>query len=222
MAVETQAPHKCKKVAIVGGSKSRFKAPYDDDTWDIWAFSSIRLPTPRITRWFELHSLEDLQGQLKHDTPYRLSYRRYLQFMLQLDCPIYMQRTHEEIPNSVEYPLQAALDAFGKCFTSTVSYLIALAILEGYETIGVWGIRLKIKTIYARQRPGVEYLLGVAKQRGIHIYLPKSSPLHIPTSPVITPTDILYGYDWESPKAWWRGTPPIGKRRTQHHKRIRR
>lgn len=196
-----------KKVAIIGGARSRSRAPYDDQSWEIWAFSSLRLNTPRFTRWFEMHSLEDLRGQLRKDTQRRLSYRSYLRFLQQLTCPVYMQRKHETIPYSVKYPLQEALAAFGRCFTSTASYLLALAILEGYETMGVWGIHLTEKTVYARQRPGVEYLLGLARQKGINIYLPPKCPLRIPTSPELPVTDILYGYDWMSPRAWWRRKP---------------
>jgi len=193
-----------KKVAIIGGAATRTEAPWDDPSWEIWSFSSLRLPHPRITRWFEMHALGDLAGQLKKDTKRRWSFRIYLRFLQQLDCPVYMQHVCDVVPNSVAYPLQEALEAFGRCFTSTASYLLALAILEKYDVIGVWGIHLTEKTVYARQRPGVEYLLGVAKQRGIQIILPRGSPLRIPEHPVLTPTEVLYGYDWESPGAWWR------------------
>lgn len=213
MGYEGQSPHSPKKVAIVGGARSRTKAPYEDLSWEIWAFSSLRLPTPRITRWFEMHALGDLQGQLRQNTKRRLSYRSYLRFLQQLDCPIFMQTAHDIIPKSVEYPLQEALDAFGRCFTSTASYLISLAILEEYETIGVWGIHLTEQTVYARQRPGVEYLLGVARTRGIEVYLPPGCPLRIPMPPILTVTDVLYGYDWQSPMAWWRRRPRRRKRR---------
>lgn len=130
------------RVAIVGGGPSRDLAPYDDTTWDIWAFSSLRLHTPRITCWFEMHALGDLRQQLRRPTPRRRSYQGYMRFLQRLECPIYMQRVHRTIPNSVRYPIEEALAAFGRCFTSTASYLIALAILQGYETIGVWGIHL--------------------------------------------------------------------------------
>jgi hypothetical protein len=201
---EEQVPQITTKVAIIGGASTRNAAPYADLTWDIWAFSSLRQYTPRISRWFEMHALDDLQGQLREDTPRRLSYQNYLKFLQELTCPIYMQRAYQEIPTSVEYPLDTALATFGRCFTSTASYLLALAILEGYQTIGVWGIHLTERTVYARQRPGVEYLLGVAQQRGVHIYLPRRSPLRIPVRPVLPATDVLYGYDWQSPQAWWR------------------
>ena len=195
------------KVAVVGGAWTRRKAPYGDPSWEIWAFSSLRLHTPRITRWFEMHALGDLKDKLRRDTPRRRSYRSYMAFLQRLTCPVYMQERHDFLPTSVAYPLQEALDAFGRCFTSTASYLIALAILEGFRTIGVWGIHLTAKNVYARQRPGIEYLLGVARQRGIRVYVPPESPLRVPENPRVMPTDVLYGYDWQSPGAWWRKGP---------------
>lgn len=202
-----------KKVAIIGGAESRARAPYGDHSWDIWAFSSLKLHTPRITRWFEMHALGDLKSQLRRETRQKMSYLKYMQFLKQLDCPVYMQQVHEDMPNSVRYPIEDALNAFGRCFTSTVSYLIALAMLEGYDTIGVWGVHLVVGRAYTRQRPAVEYLLGVAQQRGINVYLPAGCPLRVPAKPVFPSTDILYGYDWQSPKAWWR-RPPTQKRRS--------
>lgn len=202
-----------RRVAIVGGASSRTLAPYDDPAWEIWAFSSLRLKTPRFTRWFEIHALDDLREQLRRDTERRLSFTSYMRFLKSLDCPVYMQKRHADVPASVEYPLQQVLEHFGKCFTSTASYLIALAILEGYQTIGVWGVHLTERTVYARQRPGVEYLLGVAAQRGIEIVLPEGCPLRVPTRPVFPATEILYGYDWRSPRAWWRKRPRRRPRR---------
>lgn len=193
-----------RKVAIVGGAHTRRLAPYNDETWEIWAFASLRLNTPRVTRWFEMHALEDLRSQLIRDTVKRRSYESYMAFLKSLDVPIYMQETHPEIPRSVRYPLEDALAAFGPCFGSTVSYMIALAILEAVDTIGVWGVHLTHKSVYRRQRPGVEYLLGVARQQGIDVVLPRGCPLKVPKKPVLPKSDILYGYDWTSPKAWWR------------------
>lgn len=209
MATETpmSAP---RRVAIVGGARTRSLAPYDDPTWDIWAFSSLRLRTPRVTRWFEMHALPDLRSQLRKATKRRHSYAGYMRFLQRLDCPVYMQRTHRTIPNSVRYPLREAVQTFGRCFTSTASYLIALAILEGYDTIGVWGIHLTARSIYARQRPTVEYLLGVARRRGIQVVIPRGVPLRVPARPRVVRTRILYGYDWRSRYAWWRK----GRRRT--------
>lgn len=193
-----------RHVAIVGGAPSRRWAPYGDPAWEIWAFSSLRLHTPRITRWFEMHAPGDLRSQLKVDTRWRLSYRSYCRFLMNLTCPVYMQQTFPAIPGSVRYPLEQALRTFGRCFTSTASYMIALAIMEGCDTIGVWGIQLTSPAVYGRQRPAIEYLLGVARQRGIRVVLAPGSTLKVPPRPRLPVTPVLYGYDWRSPGAWWR------------------
>ena len=51
--------------------------------------------------------------------------------------------------------------------------MLGLAILEGFETIGLWGIELMIGTEYFYQRMCVEYLIGFAKAKGIEIILPE-------------------------------------------------
>ena len=67
------------------------------------------------------------------------------------------------------------------------------------------GVHLTHNSVYRRQRPGVEYLSsGLARQRGIEVLLPRGCPLRIPRKPVLPKAEILYGYDWTSPKAWWR------------------
>lgn len=201
---ETPARGTGRKIAIVGGAPTRRLAPYDDESWDIWAFSSLRLNTPRVTRWFEMHAPGDLATQLTRSTAQRRSYVEYVRFLKNLSCPLVAQRRWPQLPHSVEYPLKAALRTFGRCFSSTVSYMIALALLEGCDVIGVWGVHLTAGTVYARQRPGVEYLLGVARQRGVDVYLPPGCPLHVPENPRLPHADVLYGYDWRSPRAWWR------------------
>ena len=199
-----------RKVAIVGGGPTRALAPFDDPNWEIWAFSSRRWRPPRITRWFELHALTDLRQQLASRKPGRRTFPEYWRFLRSLTCPVYMQRRHRAIPNSVRYPLAAVLKRFGKCFTSTASYLIALAIAEGVHAIGLWGVNPKGSDEasgdedYSRQRAAIEYLLGVARQRGIEVVLPPGVSLRVPNRPRFVATPVLYAYDWRSPDAWWR------------------
>lgn len=208
------------KVAIVGGGPTRKKAPYKDKSWDIWAFSSTHDRYPRITRWFEIHALADLKQQLATKKRGRRTYPNYMRFMRRLRCPVYMQRRHRSIPCSVPFPKQKVLKAFGRCFTSTASYLIALAILEGYKVIGLWGIDLKGSS-YDRQRPAIEYLLGVAVKRGIRVVIPRGSKIRVPQRPKFVATRVLYAYDWRSPGAWWRKRV-LARLRKRRRKRVKK
>jgi hypothetical protein len=44
------------KVAILGKLPTKFKAPFDDKEWDIWACNCHKEELPRITRWFDIHA----------------------------------------------------------------------------------------------------------------------------------------------------------------------
>ncbi|MGI6610576.1 MAG: hypothetical protein ACOX4G_08705 [Limnochordia bacterium] len=192
-----------KRVAIVGGGPSRRRAPYRDPSWEIWGFSSRLYRYPRVTRWFELHAITDLRQQLATKKPGRRSFQGYMRFMRQFNGPVYMQRTHPRIPNSVPFPMRKLRKEFGRCFTSTASYLIALAITEGYDTIGLWGIDVKRRE-YLRQRPAIRYLLSVARQRGIEVRFARGCALRLRRTPRPVTTRVLYAYGWRSRHAWWR------------------
>jgi len=217
-----------RKVAIVGGGPTRRDAPYGDCSWEIWGFSSHKWRFPRVTRWFEIHHLTDLKQQLATRKPGRRSFKNYMHFMRSLECPVYMAKAHPKIPQSVTFPLDRLLKEFGRCFTSTASYLVALAILEGYDVIGLWGIDPTSKS-YSYQRPTLKYLLAIAKQRGIRIVFPPGLRLKIPDQPRFVRTRVLYAYGWRSKHAWWRDRVRKrlrklrkGKLRKKHLKRRRR
>ena len=218
---ETLVASTPKKVAIVGGGPTRKKAPFKDPSWEIWAFSSIKWRFPRITRWFEIHHLTDLRQQLATRKAGRRSYRNYMRFMRRLKCPVYMAKAHRKIPNSVVFPAKTLVKEFGRCFTSTASFLVALAISEGYDVIGLWGIDPTSKS-YSYQRPTLKYLLAIAKQRGIKIVLPKGLRLKIPKKPRFVRTKVLYAYGWRSKHAWWRDRVRKRLRALRRRRRRRR
>jgi len=191
-----------KKVAIVGGGPTKSKAPLADQSWDIWTFGRAKQKLARFDRWFEMHSIPQLRA-LRGDRRTKMRYPEYWRFLGKLRCPVYMQKRHSDIPASVPYPLERAIKEFGRCFTSTVSYMIALAIMEGYSHIGLWGIDLTDRAEYLYERAAVEYLLGVAAARGIVVVLPASCTLTVPLHPKPVYTQVLYGYDWDHPEAWW-------------------
>ena len=211
-----KSARKIKRVAIVGGGETRRKAPFKNKSWEIWAFSSRRDRYPRVDRWFEIHAMKDLRQQLAKRKPGRRSFRNYMRFMRRLKCPVYMQKVHPKIRTSVKFPKDELVAEFGRIFTSTASYLLALAIKEGYQEIGLWGVNPKGKD-YARQRPAIRYLLGLAHQRGIRLRLPKGFSIRVPKKPKVVKTKVLYAYDWRSRHAWWRK-----RLRKKHRKRARR
>lgn len=190
-----------KKVAIVGGSSSREEAPIMDESWEVWGLGAKRHSLPRATRWFEIHSIPQLKRHYSKKN--KRGCENHLNFLASLDCPVYMQKPHPQVPNSVAYPLAKVLKECGRCFTSSISYMIGLAIYERFEGIGIWGVQMVSKKEYIHQWAAVRYLLALAKQRGIGVYLHPQCPIPIPDKPELPYTDVLYGYHWNHPKAWW-------------------
>src|SRR5690606_29606582 len=133
----------------------------------------------------------------------RRSFAEYVNFMRKLKCPVYMQKRFKYIPRSVPFPKDKLVAEFGRCFTSTASFLVALAIMEGYKVIGLWGVN-PVGKDYSQQRPALEYLLSVAHQRGIRLRFPEGVHFHISKPPKTYFTPVLYAYEWKSPGAWWR------------------
>jgi hypothetical protein len=76
-------------------------------------------------------------------------------------------------------------------FNNSISWMLALAIAEGFEEIGIYGVDMALDGVtgaeYNHQRPSCEYFLGIAWGRGIRVHLPETSEL--------LKCAYLYGFD---------------------------
>lgn len=78
---------------------------------------------------------------------------------------IYMQEADPRVPNSVRYPLEAAQELAGvKMFSTTFAYMAALAILQGYEVIKIYGVELSASE-YEYQANGYLFWFGFLRGR---------------------------------------------------------
>ncbi len=174
------------KVALVGACpSSRLLAPYRDPQWQIWGCSpdNARI-MPRIDAWFDPH------GDL--GWPHAPSWEEnYLAWMRALPCRVYVQRT-DLIPNAIEFPAYALVQQFGGFwFTSTMAWMMAFAITQDVEEIGIYGADMAARTEYAVQKPAMHHWMHEAATRGIKVYVPPESDLLQPPP--------LYGYSVMSP-----------------------
>jgi hypothetical protein len=195
-----KAPAKKEKVCIVGCSNTKDLAPYHrTDEFEFWGVNNLFLTLPDMpwTRWWEIHLIENEGGKwLRRKEPEFRGQKveEYLKALAKLPCPVYMQTTNPLVPNAIEYPLAAVLNDCGNYFTNTISYQIALAILEKFKEIHVYGVDMAVDTEYAWQRPSCEYLLGVAAGRGIEICMPDACDL--------LKTRFLYGFQEQQSLPW--------------------
>lgn len=186
----TAAPDVRPKCAILGFTDSRAETPYGDPEFEVWGLNELyRMPDieaqtlQKFHRWFEIHDRRVLAEE-KGVPP---KWPPHLESLARFPIPVYMQKHHDDIPPSVPYP---KADVEQVCaegalmwpngnpyFTSSIAWMIGLAIAEGFEEIHVYGVDMANDTEWAGERPCCEYMLGLAQGRGAHTYVPRTSDL---------------------------------------------
>lgn len=200
LEVPTEGP---RKIAIIGKAPSSVAlAPYGDPTWEVWILNTLghASEVPRWDRQFELHDLELTKAK---------EYGDYYQWLSRQTRPVFLRDSPPaEFKNGVQFPLGQILDHFkdlsGRAYiTNTVSHMVALALFEHenglpVSDIGIWGVDMAQHALqgaghvgwftseYARQRPSVEYWLGVAEGKGVKV--------HVPSQSDILKTACIYGF----------------------------
>lgn len=132
------------RLAILGKCSTKYDAPFNDKTFDIWSYNihkdADRLP--RVDVWFDLHT--NVMPNPKAN-------------VFRKDFPI---RECEELVG-------------GKYFNNTLSYLIAYAILKGYQEIWLYGTRfVNDQESRGREFNNVRELIFFARGKGIKVYAP--------------------------------------------------
>jgi hypothetical protein len=182
------------KIAIVGTApSSRMLAPYDDKDWQIWALGAAnRGALPRIDTWFEMHPLDFFEQEKMFE---------YLAWMSTLP-KVFLLKESEDHPNAERFPIEPAAAEFGDFFfSSSVAYVMAMAIMQKPEAIGLYGIDMATDDEYLQQKTGCHFFIDTAQKRGIEVVVPPESDLLL--------TGGRYGYRQESPmyrKLWARRT----------------
>lgn len=155
------------KVAIVGlWTETHGMAHWDDPSWEKWglAWDTEAFSMDRV---FEMHLPREWKDNGIADYAERLSMMPRL----------YLQEPHPELHQAQVYPLAEVSKTTGDYFSSSVAYMAAQAIHEGAEEIGLYGIAMEGHDEYGYQRPNMEYLVGLARGRGIKVHIPEQSPL---------------------------------------------
>lgn len=151
------------KVAIVGLAPSTHDdAHWDDPTWEKWGLPWDDKYWTRMSRHFEMHDKRLLASEHSKRVPDyfdRLS-----------DCIFLYTQDN--------YPFEDVAKSIGQAYwNSSIAYAMALAIHEGATEIGIYGVDMDGTDEYDYQRPNMEYLVGVARGKGIKVYIPEQSAI---------------------------------------------
>jgi len=170
------------KVCIMGCSDSKTLAPIKDDYFEFWGVNNLFLSMPEVkwTRWFEIHDIT-FDGMDFHRRGKRVfrgqSVNKYIEKINELTCPIYMQKKWPSIKNSTIYPEAEIEEIFGRYFTNTISWQIALAFYMGFKEVHIYGVDMAVSTEYFHQRPSCEYFIGLGRGMGIKMVIPDEADL---------------------------------------------
>lgn len=161
------------KIALLGSApSSRMLAPFNDADWDIWSCSPPNYDLPRVDAWFELHLL-DRKIQNAANRP-------YIEKIMQHDR-VYVTRKDPRFPNAIEFPWKMLVEKYGRdFFSSSLSWMMAFAIEQKPEKIGLWGVDMSAAEEYAHQRPGLKFFMHEAQKLGIQVYAPPQSDIMTP------------------------------------------
>jgi hypothetical protein len=173
-----------KKLGLLGCTENLKFAPFDDSSWTLASHTAARGKCQREPDWyFDLHRPECFTKERKPWNP------KYYTWLQRLQTPIFMQEERPEIPLSVRYPIERVLQEYRAYFTNHVVYMIALAMMEGVTTIGLWGCQYGIESERHVQRGSLEYWLGRFEQAGGTVVLP------VKNNTVLAMPNTLYGYE---------------------------
>ena len=150
------------KIGILGSASSFHQAPFLDPSWELWACNVGPLPDgARWDRWFDLHDDASID-----------TYPGHREFLTSQTKPVYRRQN---------YPIAAMTAKYGTWFfTSSIAYMLAMALEEGPEEIGLWGVDMADATEYSSQKNGCRFFLQLALMRGIKVTTPSGCELMVP------------------------------------------
>ena len=186
-----------KIVTIVGAAATtRDKVDWDVKNCEYWTLNEFATGRfdfiKHCDRLFQVHPKWSYSRATNHNDP---DYWAWLQ--KDREYPVYLIEPDAEVPNSLVYPVQAVCDFFGMTpdklqppkaevltasqkfyTTSTLPFMIALALLEGFTEIRILGFEMGSATEYAHQKGSAEFWLGIAwATPGVTVKMPTSSLL---------------------------------------------
>lgn len=168
-----------KPVILAGFAPSRHSIADLDPGIDVWSCNHAwqYFPIERIKAIIEIHPwqyLNEIAYYANKDTA-----QGHIDFLGQAkDFPVYMIEPRDEVPGSVRYPIEAALELAGnRYFSSSFAYMIALAMLQDRNPIYVYGFDMATDTEWFYQRPNTEWWIGFAQGKGFDVQVSQKSPL---------------------------------------------
>src|SRR3990167_85995 len=215
------SPRRERKIAIFGTTPSRMEGPIQDDSgWERWTIGPGGKDAHGWERLFEVHGVwpadfRDYLNDLSKTEP-----PKQIAVLPQPDTPAETwegaverwRRQHNLAPDCLEgkwnaivrYPRETILERYTRrmWFSSSIAWLIVLAIEERATDIGLWGIDLESGEEYISQFVGCAHFIDLARLAGINIHLPKGCGLLRDPAPYPDRYETLLALTLEKKVKW--------------------
>lgn len=194
------------KIGIIGFAKaSRDLAPYDDPSWVFYGVNGVWTVAKRLDAILDLHAPWIYEWEPSRRPPGHVAH------LQAFSGPVYLIEARPDMPTSTSFPLDDVIRHVGRPYlTSSIALAFGLAMREGANEIGLWGVEMATASEYADQRPCLEYLIGLAEARGIRVTLPEGCP--ILSGPVYGRGDLNPGGERLTPGQFERRLATLVKR----------
>lgn len=170
-------------VTIIGQAPRAFPDAADSE---VWVVNGPWLPERWDILW-QLHGPEHIR---------RRHGRRFVRSLQDIEAPrrLFMTARHDDIPAAEAFPIGWLTNRAGRYFTGSIPIMIAYAVEVGAVRITLDGMRFRPGTTghWASGEgwmvPCVEYHLGRARARGVHVDVNAGSGL-------FAHDDFVYGFE---------------------------
>lgn len=155
-----------KKVLMIGGAGTLSPVPPVVPGVERWGMNNLitmaggKKRFADCTRWFDLHHKDHIIRRKRNVWGW---YRT-------LEIPVYLWQTFDDLPTSVAYPRVEVQRMFAgtRLFTSSLDWLIALALYEGFEEIELYAFRMGHLS-YLHQVGSGRWWLKQCADRGVKV-----------------------------------------------------
>ena len=210
------------RVAIVGTAGSWVQTPWTDAGLKVWSLNDAwRMPGfVRADAWFDLHPLDHFvhpkapgQPMMAHDIPpgYYVRPSDHVAWLGQQTIPVYLHPDYQtQHPDAATwaharpFPKAEIEAVYGRYFTSSPAWMLALAMLQGATEVHIYGIHLATEHEYIEQRPQFEYLIGrflgsgpltLTERDDLRIYETPERRLVLPASSPVLASNFQYAFE---------------------------
>ncbi len=209
------------RVAIIGTAPSWQMVPWQDTDLQCWSLNDAYQLKGfvRAYRWYDFHGLDKFfhppagQALYAHQIPpgHYVRPEGHRAWLAQQKIPTFLHPDYvQQYPEAATwahaqpFPKAQIEAAFGRYFTSSPSWMLAHAVLDGVQDISIYGIHLATQQEYIDQRPGFEYLIGrvlgrttlvITVKDGMRHYTTQDGHIALPEASPVLQAPFQYAFD---------------------------